>query len=137
MMRLSLVTFLAAAHAAVPGDLVTSLPGFGPPPTPWYSGYLSFTGVNDARLHMHYVFQQSPNPSTDPVTVWFNGGVSAAACAAFPCPTLRRTHTCTPRSPACTHADFPRPTLRRTHTCAPRSLACTHTGSPGAPRWRV
>ena len=73
-MLLTVAALLAAvAHAAVPADLVTSLPGFGAPPTAWYSGYLSFTGVNNARLHMHYVFQTSPNAATDPVTVWMNG----------------------------------------------------------------
>lgn len=77
-MLLTVALLAAVAHAAVPGDLVTSLPGFGAPPTAWYSGYLSFTGVNNARLHMHYVFQSSPNAATDPVTVWMNGACGAA-----------------------------------------------------------
>ena len=86
MMASLLLALLAAAHAAVPGDLITSLPGYGAPPTPWYSGYLSFIGVNGAMLHMHYMLTLSPNPSTDPVTLWNNGGpgFECRACAERP-----------------------------------------------------
>jgi hypothetical protein len=40
------------------------------PPTKWYSGYLHIPGGK----HLHYIFVESPNPTTDPVTAWFNGG---------------------------------------------------------------
>ena len=69
------LALLGAALAAVPADLVTSLPGFDAPPTAWYSGYLNIIGANEgARLHMHYIFITSPSPSTTPITAWHNGG---------------------------------------------------------------
>lgn len=71
---LSALLLLSTVSAAVPGDLVTSLPGYGAPPTRWYSGYLDILGAFDARLHMHYIFIESPNPTSDPVAVWLNGG---------------------------------------------------------------
>jgi hypothetical protein len=61
---------LSIVSAAITGDLVASLPGYGKPPTPWYSGYLSIPGGK----HMHYIFIESPNAQQDPVTAWFNGG---------------------------------------------------------------
>jgi hypothetical protein len=67
---LALLGALSSVHAAVPGDLVASLPGFGAPPTPWYSGYLHIPGGK----HLHYILIMSPNPTTDPLTAWFNGG---------------------------------------------------------------
>lgn len=70
MQSLFAATLLVATAAAPAGDLVTTLPGFGPPPTPWYSGYLDIPGGK----HLHYIFITSPNPSKDPVTAWFNGG---------------------------------------------------------------
>ena len=73
-MLAKLALLAAAAQAAVPGDLVTSLPGFGAPPTPWYSGYLSFIGINGAPLHMHYIFITAPG--TNSIAAWFNGGRS-------------------------------------------------------------
>ena len=63
-------TLIVATVAAPAGDLVTSLPGYGPPPTSWYSGYLDI----DGGKHMHYIFITSPSPSTTPITAWHNGG---------------------------------------------------------------
>jgi len=74
MLSLLLSFAPALVYGAITGDLVASLPGFGPPPTPWYSGYLSVPGGK----HLHYIFIESPNPSVDPVTAWFNGGASRA-----------------------------------------------------------
>ena len=75
MLSLLLSFAPALVYGAITGDLVASLPGFGPPPTPWYSGYLSVPGGK----HLHYIFIESPNPSVDPVTAWFNGGASRTA----------------------------------------------------------
>ena len=62
------------ASAAIPGDLVTNLPGL--PNTPSfdiYSGYLDIPNSNGKSLH--YVFVESQNnPSTDPLILWLNGG---------------------------------------------------------------
>jgi len=66
------IALLAIAHAAVPADEVTSLPGWdGPFPSKQYSGYLNIAGGK----HLHYwlVFSEN-NPTTDPLVMWFNGG---------------------------------------------------------------
>lgn len=91
LVQLLTTALLATVHAAVPADLVTSLPGYGAPPTDWYSGYVSFNSVNGARLHMHYVLQLSPNASSDPLTLWYNGGVS------FPSSRFSTTFPCSPQ----------------------------------------
>jgi len=61
------------AYAAVPSDLITSLPGFsGPFPSKQYSGYMN---ANTGR-HLHYWFveSESKTAATDPVVLWMNGG---------------------------------------------------------------
>ena len=63
--------FAAAALAARPADLVATLPGYGAPPSPWYSGYLDIAGGK----HMHYLFQTAQTaPATAPLHLWLNGG---------------------------------------------------------------
>ena len=76
MLTTALALFAAAAvvQAAVPADLVASLPGFGAPPTAWYSGYLPVDGQYGGKLMMHYIFISSPNPTSDPISLWLNGG---------------------------------------------------------------
>jgi cathepsin A (carboxypeptidase C) len=63
--------FLSSFAAAAPAtDAVTSLPGFGAPLTPAYSGYLDIPGGK----HLHYfLYTSQQSPSTDPVVFWFNG----------------------------------------------------------------
>ena len=72
MAKLLVASAIASfASAAVPADLVTSLPGFGAPLTTTYSGYLDIPGGK----HLHYYLSLSKgNPATDPVALWFNGG---------------------------------------------------------------
>eukprot|EP00041_Stephanoeca_diplocostata_P033552 m.1111866 g.1111866 ORF g.1111866 m.1111866 type:complete len:200 (-) comp24362_c0_seq23:3406-4005(-) len=54
-------------------DEIKALPGWNKAlPSKHYSGYLP---VANGTRHMHYYFQESENsPSTDPVTLWMNGG---------------------------------------------------------------
>ena len=71
--RLSLLAAAGAAvaRAAVPADVIPTLPGYGVPPSVWASGYLE---AGNGK-HLHYTFIQSMSaPATDPVTAWFNGG---------------------------------------------------------------
>ena len=72
MRAFSVVAISTAAYAAVPADLVTSLPGFsGALPSKLYSGYLQ----GGAGKMAHYAYSESLNaPSSDPILLWFNGG---------------------------------------------------------------
>ena len=68
MRAFSVAAVFAAANAAVPADLVTSLPGFsGPLPNKLYSGYLQ----GGAGKMAHYSYSESLNaPSSDPIISW-------------------------------------------------------------------
>lgn len=73
-----LIQLLAAAftvvQAAIPGDLITNLPGWnGPTPTPQYSGLINIDPVNGRYLHYWFV-QSEQAPATAPVVMWMNGG---------------------------------------------------------------
>jgi carboxypeptidase C (cathepsin A) len=66
-----LATAFAAAAAAPAADQVTTLPGFGTPVSPLYSGYLA----SGPGKHAHYVFSASQDGNANaPVVAWFNGG---------------------------------------------------------------
>ena len=67
----ALLAAVPTALAAVPADLVTNLPGYGPPPTKTYSGYLDLAGGK--HLHYYLALSQS-NASRIPLAIWFNGG---------------------------------------------------------------
>lgn len=60
------------AYAAVPQDLITSLPGYGMTPTPQYSGYLEVDKVNGRFLH--YWFVTAETNASAPLVLWLNGG---------------------------------------------------------------
>jgi len=70
----------AVVHAAVPADLVTTIPGFAPAPFKVYSGYVKVphsaasTWEYD-ELSIHYELHMSQgNPDSDPVVTWHQGG---------------------------------------------------------------
>lgn len=65
---------------AAEADEVKSLPGWDKPlPSKQYSGYLS---ARDATRHLHYYYVESENdPSSDPLTLWLNGGPGASSIA--------------------------------------------------------
>jgi len=69
-----LFSLVTVALAAPLSDQILSLPGWtGELPSPQFSGYLD---LPDGNKHIHYWFigSESSSPSTDPVTVWLNGG---------------------------------------------------------------
>lgn len=75
----------AVAHAAVPADEVTSLPGWdGPLPSRTWSGFIEagsdvWEGVN-RTMHMWYMFLEADEaPMTKPVLLWSNGGPGASS----------------------------------------------------------
>lgn len=70
---LSFVLFLFQQGLAAPtADSVTSLPDYGVPPTPQWSGFLNATG----GTFQHYWFAQSSlvDHQDAPVVLWLNGG---------------------------------------------------------------
>jgi len=66
------VALLTVVYAAIPADMITSLPGWNAPlPSAQYSGYLNIAGGK----HLHYWLVQSErDPVKDPLIFWFNGG---------------------------------------------------------------
>ena len=74
-MALRAATFAAlcgAARAAPAADAVPTLPGFGVPLSPLFSGYV--TAGTGQQLHYVYSDAIGADPSTAPLVVWFNGG---------------------------------------------------------------
>jgi serine carboxypeptidase-like clade 1 len=83
---LALIAFVAlycnSVSAAIAGDLITELPGFGKTPTPQYSGLIP---VDEAQSQfLHYWFVESKNNSaTDPVVLWMNGGPGCSSIEGY------------------------------------------------------
>mmetsp|Transcript_10022 Transcript_10022/g.36653 ORF Transcript_10022/g.36653 Transcript_10022/m.36653 type:complete len:531 (+) Transcript_10022:48-1640(+) len=78
------VALLAKAATAAPADeLIESLPEFGPPPTPQYSGFLDASAAGDG-VHLHYWYATTdlPDPSTAPTILWLNGGPGSSSIQA-------------------------------------------------------
>jgi carboxypeptidase C (cathepsin A) len=69
---------LHVALGAIPGDLITSLPGYnGTLKSKHYSGYLP---VGNKEKFLHYWFIESEkNPATDPIALWLNGGPGSSS----------------------------------------------------------
>mmetsp|Transcript_31157 Transcript_31157/g.58456 ORF Transcript_31157/g.58456 Transcript_31157/m.58456 type:complete len:534 (+) Transcript_31157:42-1643(+) len=73
--------FLASlAQAAPKDDLVTDLPGYGPPPAPQYSGFLD-AGPTEPGTKLHYWFAsaETPDAAKRPVVLWLNGGPGSSS----------------------------------------------------------
>ena len=78
-----LVSLLFSAITAdIPGDLITSLPGYGKTPTKQYSGFLPVDANQTLFLHYWFV-TSSGDPSKDPVAIWMNGGPGCSSIGGF------------------------------------------------------
>jgi hypothetical protein len=76
LLLLSLASLLSAETLAAPlADAVASLPGYGAPPAPQYSGFLDATAADpEAGVRLHYWYAQSTSADPEaPVTLWLNG----------------------------------------------------------------
>ena len=73
---------LGSASAAPAQDAVLSLPEYGAPPTPRYSGFLDASAADfEAGVQLHYwlATSSSPDQATAPVVLWLNGGPGSSS----------------------------------------------------------
>ena len=69
-----------ASASTTPRAEVTNIPGFGPPPSRHFSGFVETDKPNG--VHLFYYLVESQNaPSTDPLFLWMNGGPGASSLA--------------------------------------------------------
>ncbi len=77
-----LLALLGAAAAAPTADRVSSLPGYGPPPTNMYSGFLNASAA-ERGTNLHYWLALSsstpPRAADTPVILWLNGGPGSSS----------------------------------------------------------
>ena len=76
--------FATFTSAAPVDDLVTNLPGYGTPPSKWYSGFLNASVADPvADVQLHYMFTETTNPNLEPteapVVLWLNGGPGSSS----------------------------------------------------------
>jgi serine carboxypeptidase-like clade I len=77
-------TLLGVTSAARMADRVQSLPGYGPPPSPMYSGFLNASAADPvAGVQLHYWYTETTNPNLEatkaPVVLWLNGGPGSSS----------------------------------------------------------
>jgi hypothetical protein len=79
MLLLALVLGLSVLRTAVSGSdrfAIQSLPGWSPKPMPsnQYSGFVDSNAAGSIKMHFWFV-ESEGDPSTDPLILWFNGGM--------------------------------------------------------------
>ena len=66
--------------AAPSEDSVSSLPLYGVPPTPQWSGFLDASSGGNQGTFLHYWFAEAENnPAEAPVVLWLNGGPGSSS----------------------------------------------------------
>ena len=67
-----------APRPAPSSDVVASLPSYGTPPTPQWSGYLD--AGNGTNLHYYLASAEGPTPfASKPLVLWLNGGPGSSS----------------------------------------------------------
>lgn len=81
MLRFALAMIAAVATVATPdADAVLSLPGYGKPPSPQFSGFLNASAAEPGTmLHYWFAAAASPDWKNMPVVLWLNGGPGASS----------------------------------------------------------
>jgi cathepsin A (carboxypeptidase C) len=82
----AVVASLVVAHgwAALEAESIPSLPDFGTPPSPMWSGYLDASAAENGTM-LHYWYSQkegtesSPSGAGYPVVLWLNGGPGSSS----------------------------------------------------------
>ena len=76
--------------SAPSSDLIVTLPGYGPPPTRHYSGYLDASDGCDTetngevcRLHYWFAEAEGSDSASKPVVLWLNGGPGSSSVYGF------------------------------------------------------
>jgi serine carboxypeptidase-like clade 1 len=71
---------LTSVQALPDEDFVKTLPGYGAPPTPQFSGFLNASAAEPGTM-LHYWFAATSEPEwkTKPVVLWLNGGPGASS----------------------------------------------------------
>ena len=73
-----LLGILVACSAQSTRQQVENLPGFGPPPTRHFAGFVQVDKETDSHL-FYYLVESQGDPSTDPLIWWMNGGPGASS----------------------------------------------------------
>ena len=80
--RCAMLSLLPSTTLTAPAaDAVSSLPGYGPPPTPQYSGFLNASAAEPGTM-LHYWFAATSAKAdwtSAPTIVWFNGGPGSSS----------------------------------------------------------
>ena len=78
---MSLLALLPTLSLSAPKeDLITSLPGYGTPPSQMYSGHIDVSKEMGQPMFVHYLYIESEaHPDTDPTILWTNGGPGASS----------------------------------------------------------
>merc|ERR1712028_163826 len=82
LLVLALFALAAPSYSAPPKDAVLTLPSYGTPPSPMWSGYLDASASTPGTM-LHYWFSAAEkdswqDPST-PVVLWLNGGPGSSS----------------------------------------------------------
>ena len=76
----AIVASVTATGASPDADAVLSLPGYGKPPAPQFSGFLDASAAEPGTmLHYWFAAASSPDWKKMPVVLWLNGGPGASS----------------------------------------------------------